>query len=122
MAKRWVRKDRRIYDFSLCDLCGTAGGTTGRCNRSICMACGSAQCSSNGLARGTCGICFIGLLPGWSGNNRKCSYKGCNNQAIARVDGQNSLRCREHLERGKWAGYIARRLAERNLAWIEIEE
>jgi len=72
----------------------------------------------NGLGRGQCSICFIGLLPGWAGSDRKCSYKGCGKPAIARADGQNPNRCAEHLERGKWLGYVAARLAERDKHWL----
>ena len=75
---------------------------------------------SNGLARGTCSICLVGLLPGWSGTDRSCSYAGCAERAVARADGQNAYRCCFHLERGKWAGYAAARLAEREKYWVEV--
>ena len=120
---RWVRKDRRVYDFSTCKLCGSACGVVKpavQCAATTCLACGSRQCMSNGLARGTCSICLVGLLPGWSGTDRSCSYAGCAERAVARADGQNAYRCCFHLERGKWAGYAAARLAEREKYWVEV--
>lgn len=123
---RWCRKDRRIYDFSTCLYCGSGHGVCKGETRAhtvtTCMACGTPQCMGNGLSRGTCGICLIGLLPGWAGNDRKCSYQGCNEKAIARADGQNKFRCRNHLERGKWEGYVAARLAEREKGWEPVPE
>jgi len=114
---RWVRKDRRPYHDSHCLLCGSCygivKGAPRRCGTSTCMACGSAQCSVNGLSRGRCGICHIGLLTGWSGTDKPCDYKGCTERAIVRVDGTNKYRCREHVERGKWKGYLDQQLVMR---------
>lgn len=120
---RWVRKGTRIYHDSHCLYCGVhygiGSGEPRACRITICMVCDSVQCMVNGLSRGTYGICGIGLLPGWSGTDRPCSYKGCQNRAIARADGK-LFRCREHLERGKWKGYVSRRLAERDrcFTWV----
>lgn len=115
---RYVRKSRCVYHDSHCQLCGACCGICRGerrvCREATCAACGSKQCSVNGLSRGQCGVCSIGLLSGWSGSNCQCSYKGCTEQAIARADGPNCNRCRVHLERGKWAGYIAKRLEERD--------
>jgi hypothetical protein len=118
---RYVRKDRRIYDDAHCLYCGSFHGICKgeeRAHRVVrCMACDTPQCIGNGLARGTCSVCYIGLLPGWSGSDRTCSYAGCNEPAIARADGKNKYRCRKHLERGKWRGYVAKRIEERDVHW-----
>jgi len=112
-----------------CRYCGTMWGMqpdhTGHvaCPPTTCLACGSRQCMGNGLGHGTCSICYIGLLPGWSGTDRPCSYKGCNEKAIALVGhGSHAYRCRTHLERGKYLGYVSKRLAERGSAWVETQE
>lgn len=122
---RFVRKDRRIYHDSHCLLCGAnygiGKGELRACKETRCMACGSAQCMVNGLGRGQCSICLVGLLPGWSGTDRPCQYKGCTERAIARVSGANHFRCRTHLERGKWAGYVARQLAARDQDWSIVD-
>jgi hypothetical protein len=123
---RWIRKDRRTYHDSHCQLCGAnygiVKGSRRRCGTSTCKACGSVQCSVNGLGRGQCSICTIGLLTGWSGTDKPCNYKGCTERAIVRVDGQNPYRCMQHLERGKWAGYLARRIEERSKFWVEVDD
>jgi hypothetical protein len=123
---RYVRKDRRIYDFSACRLCGTCwGAATGaakqgaQCAPSTCMACGSTQCQSNGLGNGRCSICYIGILPNWSGWNQDCRYKGCGKQAIA-VDGAWPC-CAEHIERRK-PGYIAAHITARDYSWILVDD
>jgi hypothetical protein len=118
---RWVRKDRRVYDFSLCRRCGTAGGC-GRegCAEAKCKACGTVQCSGNGLGRGTCSVCHVGLLPGWSGHNRPCGYKGCVRLAVALAPRIGRC-CEGHLRQAKLDVCIAERLAERANNWEEIE-
>ena len=123
---RFVRRDRRIYHDSYCQLCGTCYGICKGekrvCREATCLACGSKQCSVNGLGRGQCGICLIGLLTGWSGSEgRQCSYAGCSAPAVVRVDGVNKLRCHMHVDRGKWAGYIAERLQEREQIYVEVD-
>ena len=123
--KRWVRRDRRIYDSSTCKLCGSAyGGVYPDTEHapSTCLACGSRQCIGNGLCRGTCAICYVGLLPGWSGTDRKCQYKGCKEKAVARVDGLNKYRCRSHLERGKYLGYVGKQLDVCGQQWVLVDE
>ena len=127
---RYVSKSRHVYPDSLCLLCGAnygicAGAVVGqprRCRPTTCKACGSAQCSVNGLGRGQCAVCHIGLLPGWSGAECLCSYTGCGCPAIARADGANRNRCAFHLERGKWAGYIAKRVLDRAKHFDEIDD
>lgn len=124
---RYVHKDRRVYHDAHCLLCGACSGICKGehrvCRRAICHACGSAQCSINGLSRGQCGICHIGLLSGWSGSDSHlCDYKGCTDRAIVRVDGANNYRCRRHVERGKWAGYLNSRLAAREREFVEVED
>lgn len=115
---RWVSSGRRIYEGAHCLCCGTnwgiLKGEPRACKVTTCMACETPQCMSNGLARGQCGICLIGLLRGWSGSNCTCDYKACLQPAIVRVDGLNKNRCALHVERGKWVGYIKKRLEERD--------
>jgi hypothetical protein len=122
---RYVRRDTRIYEDSHCILCGSnygiCLGEPRACKVMRCLACGSEQCSVNGLARGQCGICRVGLLSGWSGSDRLCNYRGCREPAVARVDGQCPVRCKGHLERGKWYGYVMNALLERGAGWILTE-
>lgn len=123
MAIRYVRKDRRIYDFSLCKLCGSAGGCSApACGRLVCLFCGTPQCSSNGLGRGQCSICFHGFLPGWSGSHpgQSCSYKGCKSPAVGRFPRKGRC-CSEHGLRILGADYLQKRLAEREKLWVPIE-
>ena len=124
-AARYIRTDRRIYADAHCLLCGAnygiCRGERRVCRPATCKACGSAQCSVNGLGRGQCGICAVGLLSGWSGSDVPCDYTGCTEPAIARVDGVNKRRCRAHLERGKWAGYIAKRLEDRDRTHVVVD-
>ena len=124
-SKRYVRRDRRICADSLCLLCGAnwgiCRGARRVCRHATCKACGSAQCSANGLGLGQCGICSVGLLSGWSGSDVPCDYTGCTELAVAHVDGINKRRCRAHLERGKWAGYIAHCLKERDQTHIVVD-
>lgn len=126
MSTRWVRRDRRILHDSHCLLCGACHGICQGeprvCRTSTCRACGSVQCSVNGLACGQCSVCHIGLLTGWSGTDRQCQYTGCHEPAIVRVDGQHQYRCRTHAERGKYLGYIARQLASRDRYWQEVDD
>ena len=120
---RWVSKERLIQHEDHCLLCGAnygiARGEPRACRTTVCLACGSIQCMINGLAWGTCSICYIGLLSGWSDNGaRKCQYKRCGNKAIAYCDGLHKFRCKDHLERGKWQGYVARQLQDRSRNWL----
>ena len=119
--ERWVRKDARVYHDAHCLLCGACYGICKGerrvCRISTCLACGSAQCSVNGLGRGQCGVCNIGLLTGWSGTDRMCQYKGCTKKAVVCADGAQRYRCHDHIERGKWTGYLVGRMAERERYW-----
>lgn len=120
---RFVRKDARIYAFSHCRLCGCSYGVVPpeiECRPITCLACGSRQCMVNGLGCGQCSVCLIGLLPGWSGNDTKCKYKGCGKVAIARGRGRKPI-CIEHLEH-QMPGYVQRQISERARTWIEVEE
>lgn len=69
------------------------------CDRqvAICMMCGSPQCHGNGLGRGQCSLCYVGLLPGWSGSIGKCSYARCGKPAVARGRGHRMV-CKSHAE------------------------
>lgn len=83
---RLVRRDARIPSDYGCRFCGTCWGQpshSGHCDATQCKACGSVQCMGNGLSRGQCSVCLVGLLPGWSGSDRACGYKGCKERAIA---------------------------------------
>lgn len=119
-APRWVRKDVRIYDFSHCKACGVACGDAkthgGYCSVTTCLACGSPQCMQAGGSNGQCGICYHGLLVGWSGWKKVCGYKGCNEQAVAAVPGKRYA-CKEHLARRGTDALIAKYLAERPAHW-----
>lgn len=97
MEPRYVKKDRRIYDFSSCQACGTCWGSRPGCEAVACMACGVVQCMGNGPS---CAICYRGLLPNWSGTTRPCGYKGCKQQAISRAQRVGYV-CGEHATRAK---------------------
>lgn len=98
---RYVHKGR----FALgrpaeCQLCGTRAGLTtlepyNVCDATICLNCGTRQCMVNGLGHGACGICLVGLLLGWSGNDRRCGKSGCNARAVADAP-RIHYACREH--------------------------
>lgn len=122
---RYVRRDRRVYPFSLCKACGVAGLTDadgGRtkivCSPTTCLACGTTQCLSNGGGNGRCFICFYGYLPGWSQRQQSCRYSGCTEPVVARAGAWPV--CKNHLERRK-PGYTSDRLAERDKTWILCE-
>jgi hypothetical protein len=94
---RYVRKDSRIAQDSHCLLCGACYGICQSepraCRVSTCLACGTKQCSVNGLGCGQCSVCYNGLLTGWSGSNPgKCAYKGCQNESVARGRGRKAMR------------------------------
>lgn len=126
MTQRYVRRNRRIDDYSGCCMCGTCWGAAigaakqgAMCAPSTCMACGSRQCQGNGLSNGRCSVCYVGLLPGWSGNDGYCQYKGCSHKAVA-CDGKWYV-CAEHLERRK-PGYVAAQLSQRDKGWTLVDE
>jgi hypothetical protein len=83
--KTYVRKDRRIYPDSHCLLCGTNYGIcTGEHRAHMpteCAACGTPQCWTNGISRGQCSVCYVGLLSRFGG--RRCGYAKCGKDAIA---------------------------------------
>ena len=118
---RWVRKNRTIYELSRCTLCGTFWGDypERKCPRVVCPVCGSAQCWVNGLGHGTCGICLVGLLPGWAGNDADCSRKQCQNLAEARVGSRHY--CLEHLP-AKARQQVAEQLEKRSIEREEVED
>lgn len=129
----YTRKDTLIYDHACCRVCGTGwGGKPGGhalghvCDVSECMACGSRVCQSHGLGRGSCPVCYIGILTGWSGSNRTCGYKRCSNPAVAEVGGLVKNVCMECIERPKVhrmtaKAYIAKRVEERAEQWLEVD-
>ena len=118
---RYVRKNRRIYGFSLCKVCGAAGGCgPDGCGTAVCKACHTPQCNSNGLGHGACGICLVGILPGWSGSDRPCGYKGCGVDAVAFAPRVKRV-CAAHMERSGVAAYVAARLAERDKEFDAVE-
>jgi hypothetical protein len=122
MPIRFVRVDRRIYDFSLCKLCGTAGGcTSSGCSTVTCLWCGTPQCSANGLARGQCGVCHHGFLTGWSTSAGKpCSYKGCGLPAVG-IFPRKGQCCATHGARNLKPGYLDECLADRDKRWQPVE-
>ena len=120
MDERFVRRDRRIYEFSHCILCGTGyGGPRGqKCRVTTCLACSTPQCMVNGLGRGSCGICLVGFLPGWAGmTSQVCGYKGCGQQAVAYAPRVKRV-CKGHLARAGLAEKIAAALADRDRTWV----
>ena len=57
----------------------------GPCRVTRCLGCGTRQCMSHGLARGTCAVCYYGHLEGWSWGLKgrpECGYKKCKNPAV----------------------------------------
>lgn len=128
----YVKKNRRIYDFSTCLLCGDAYGICKGEHKahppSLCAACGTPQCWTNGMSRGQCGICFIGLLDRFSGH--KCGYAKCGKDAIAAAPRVKYV-CADHAKTAKSnnnivknqtiAEYIQAQLAERDKWWIPLE-
>lgn len=141
---RYIRKGARVYTYThhsepkWCRWCGTGYGIAQsrppyECAHTTCLACGSGQCMGNGLGRGQCGICLIGLLPGWSGTNRQCGYKGCPEKAIAACD-RVGFCCRKHTTRATngrlyeskkpitVAEYIAARLADREREYVSVND
>jgi hypothetical protein len=125
---RWARRDRYRSEHG-CRYCGRFGAD---CAIAVCDACGSPQCHGNGLGRGQCSICYVGLLPGWSGHDRPCSRKGCRQRAVAEAPRAGNV-CAEHAliavcvaagkgrERQTVAEYVQRRLEERAKQWELID-
>ena len=97
--------------------CGTRWGVypNRRCPRVVCPVCGTAQCLSNGLGKGVCLICQVGLLPGWS-HPERCR---CGAQAQAVWLGHSY--CLEHLT-DKAKATAVTNLARRAELWEEVEE
>lgn len=96
---RLVRKDkpRRHAPKQQCIFCGSFWGDYGEkgCPKTTCLFCGSTICMSHGLGRGQCPVCLHGLLPGWSGNDGKCTYKHCGKPVVACGRGRKLI-CRDH--------------------------
>ena len=87
-----------------CSDCGSVYGIVGNghdCGSSICSLCGAVVCMSYGLAKGTCPICYHGMLSGWSHGraereyNGKCSYKHCVEKYVAYGRGRKPI-CKVH--------------------------
>ena len=121
---RYARKDRRVYQFSLCRVCGSAGGCgpTG-CTTMVCLWCGTPQCSSNGLASGHCSVCYYGFLPGWSRCHagQPCQYTGCQEPAVGNRFPRKGRVCASHAARILGADYLTKRLADREQAWEPVD-
>ncbi len=121
---RYIRRDARIYQFSLCMLCGAAGGCGPKgCTTTTCLWCGTPQCSSNGLGRGQCAVCDHGLLPGWSGSSYapgQCGYKGCQGDVVGRFPRKGAC-CATHGAKILGADYLPQALAARDKAWIAVD-
>lgn len=120
---RYVRKDARIYAFSLCKLCGTAGSCdSDGCRTTTCLWCRTPQCSANGGARGTCAVCYHGFLPNWSGCHagQACAYKGCTQPAVGRFP-RKGRACADHGAHILGDGYLPKRLEERERMWHPVE-
>jgi len=97
----YIRKDLRRVSADSCPNCARWSKGGRPCDVVSCLACGASQCHGNGSARGACAVCLIGVLPGWSGCDRFCGYKGCQNRGIAfaprmgRVCAEHALRARQ---------------------------
>lgn len=128
MTARYVRKDR-VRAAGGCRACGSFWGqpsAKGACGVTTCMACETPQCMSNGLGRGQCSICLVGLLTGWGMGDRPCGYKGCTALAVAAVP-RVQYACREHLKRAviqrePAAKFIAAQLASRSARFVLWED
>lgn len=122
---RWVHRNRTIHPWSHCRLCGTAWGgyKSGQCPPTTCPVCGTRTCMGYGLGNGRCPVCYFGLLPGWSGSNKRCGYKGCDKPAIA-IDPRNRNRpvCEDHWRRLGGDEIAKEALARRGADWIEVED
>lgn len=121
---RFIRKNRQIYDFSCCKLCGTAWGNypNKQCPQTICLLCGSKQCLVNGLGRGSCGICLRGILTGWGiGPNVKCNFRGCKNPPVAFGKNGKTFVCKYHFEH-QFPNFLEKRLTERAINWILVDD
>lgn len=121
MIARFVRRDARIYQASHCGYCGISYGTKSPhgCPPSTCLACGSTQCLYNGMGHGSCSICIVGMLPGWSGIPGKCGYKGCTNDAAAFAK-RVGRACTAHFDKAGVTVYITKQMAERSRAWVAV--
>jgi hypothetical protein len=127
MPETWISKNRHIRHDAHCLLCGDYYGICAGEKRahppSICKACGTPQCWTNGLARGQCSICLIGLLDRFSA--RKCGYAGCGHDAVAAVP-RVKYACKTHLAQAKIGGiaaeqYVTQRLNDRSKNWERID-
>lgn len=129
---RYVRLSAIVYSHSICRACGSAGAADRpACRVTTCLACGSPQCMSHGLGRGQCAICYVGILVGWSGSDRRCSYKRCGERAIA-TSGKRNV-CARHAHQARAVGvygregrvsvaeYIADHLARREREWALLD-
>jgi hypothetical protein len=83
-----------------CTFCGSMRSSQD-CEAVACLGCGAVQCHGNGLGRGTCRACHYGILPGWSGSDCRCSYKGCASRATFRYVPRVGNVCAAHAERAK---------------------
>lgn len=96
VTSRWIRKNQNpVFDPQQCPYCGSFS-----CSRAIavCKMCGSPQCMGNGLGCGQCSICYVGLLPGWSGSDGgRCAYVRCQGEPVARGRGRKLI-CKAHAE------------------------
>ena len=137
--KLYVRKDLRRSSADSCPHCARWSKGGKPCEIVSCLACGSPQCHGHGSARGACAVCLIGVLPGWSGCDRPCGYKGCERHGIAfasrvgRVCVEHALRARHGSRLQTVNGRIQRtpctvaqfvfdRTENRGQAWLLVEE
>ena len=124
MPTTWVRKDRRVLYDAHCRLCGNyygiCQGEPAVHKPATCKACGTPQCWTNGMGRGTCSVWLVGLLDNFSGHNKKCGYKGCLNDGVALAP-RVGRACRKHLDKAKLTGKIEVALLDRGLFWEKVE-
>ena len=120
----WTRKDRRVQQDAHCLICGNYYGICKGEHRAhkptVCLACGSSQCWTHGLAHGSCGVCLYGMLPAFSHSGHTiCGYKGCDKNAVAFAPRVKQV-CKDHLAKAGLAQKIADALARRAQSWDEV--
>lgn len=101
IAGRWGIQHTR-YNWAQCRFCGRAGQAPNPdCSLATCPACGSRQCAS----KHECAVCYVGLIPGWSGSRQQCGYARCDKPAVAKAPRVKFV-CTDDLGRAtrRWAG------------------
>lgn len=86
--------------------CETCGSMICDGRMATCLGCGDSRCFAEGSGNGRCKGCGYGILPGWSGSDRSCGYKGCTERAaFAGVPGAIKSVCLKCSDRPKVTTY-----------------